>query len=155
MQKNTVYYIAKRLPPGASPEEGALALAKHFVSTYELVTRAKVKVTQAPWERQTLADGPHSHGFAMEGTAKRFAYVSYASDSDMTVTAGLFEWKLLKTTQSGYEGAPAPAAAPLARARSLGAAAQVLWPGVPALACTRRRRPPPPSPCSAYRLSWP
>jgi urate oxidase len=99
-----VYYIAKRLPPNAAPEECALAIAKHFVTNYPKVSRCKVNVTQAPWERQMMPDGPHAHGFGMMGAAKRTAYVSYASDDDMSCTAGLYDWKLLKTTQSGYEG---------------------------------------------------
>lgn len=99
-QKNTVYYIAKQMKEPCSPEEFALALAKHFVDTYPLVSKAKVTVEAQPWKRV----GSHEHGFAMTGTEVRTAYVTYAKGGVHEITAGLKDLRLLKTTQSGYSG---------------------------------------------------
>jgi len=56
-QKNTVYYVAKTCLTYErhSPEDFALALAKHFVTEYPLVSRAEVTVKMMPWGRYVLA----------------------------------------------------------------------------------------------------
>jgi len=56
-QKNTVYYVAKTCLTYErhSPEDFAVALAKHFVTEYPLVSRAEVTVKLMPWGRYVLA----------------------------------------------------------------------------------------------------
>ena len=103
-QKNTVYYIAKQMSSRCSPEEYALALARHFVNTYPLVGKAKVTVEQAPWKRLNTPQGPHDHGYVGEGTEVRTCYVEVDNAGVEAVTAGIQDLKVLKTTQSGYEG---------------------------------------------------
>lgn len=104
-QKNTVYYVAKRLPPNSSPEDFAIALAKHFVATYPLVSKAKIRVQQANWERHKQYGRAHPHGFEAHGTGTRTAYAQCSSGGQLIVHGGVSGWKVLKTTQSGYEGA--------------------------------------------------
>jgi hypothetical protein len=104
-QKNTVYYISKRLKPGASPEEFAVTLAKHFVATYTKVSKAKVSVCEAPWQRHTPCGHAHDHGYEMRGSGSRTAYAEHDDLGITIVHGGIKEWRLLKTTQSGYEGA--------------------------------------------------
>ena len=104
-QKNTVYYVAKQMKPNASPEDFALALAKHFVKTYDPVSKARVNVSQAPWSRHEVDGTPHSHGYTFAGTGVRTAYAAVDVDGKVEVQGGITDWKLLKTTQSGYEGA--------------------------------------------------
>ena len=58
-QKNTVYYVAKQMKSYCTPEEFAIALARHFVRQYPLVFRAKVTVQLATWSRYS---GQHHHG---------------------------------------------------------------------------------------------
>ena len=103
-QKNTVYYIAKQMKKPCSPEEFALALARHFVKTYPLVSKAKITVEQAPWKRLDAAQGPHDHGYVSNGTEIRTAYVEVDTSGNEHVTAGIKGLKVLKTTQSGYAG---------------------------------------------------
>lgn len=103
-QKNTVYYVAKNLPNNASPEDFAIALAKHFVNTYPLVSKAKVGIEQANWVRHQQGNTQHAHGFEGRGTGVRTAYVEY-SPGQLTIHGGVRGWNILKTTQSGYEGA--------------------------------------------------
>lgn len=105
-QKNTVYSVAKRMTSYCTPEEFGIALAKHFVTEYPLVSKAKVSVKLMPWSRYTdgATGGAHNHGFVPHGSHLRTAYITYDDTGAMTVTAGVQDLKVLKTTQSGYAG---------------------------------------------------
>lgn len=103
-QKNIVYYIAKQFNSPCTPEEFAVALAKHFVATYPKVSKAKITVEMAPWKRISLKGQAHEHGFVREGTEVRTAYVTHNKAGTTEITAGLKDLQVLKTTQSGYEG---------------------------------------------------
>ena len=103
-QKNTVYYIAKQFPNPCSPEEYALALARHYVKTYPLVSKAKITVEVSPWKRLVTSQGPHEHGYVGEGTEVRTCYVEVDDTGKEEITSGVKDLKVLKTTQSGYVG---------------------------------------------------
>ncbi|KAL6762326.1 hypothetical protein V8C86DRAFT_2520231 [Haematococcus lacustris] len=103
-QKNTVYVIAQRMSHRCSCEEYAIALARHFVLHYPLVSKAKIMVEQKPWARVHLHGQPHEHGYSVTGTEVRTCYVTYDRDGQLEVTGGLKDMQVLKTTQSGYEG---------------------------------------------------
>ncbi|CAL5225692.1 g8557 [Coccomyxa viridis] len=103
-QKNTVYYIAKKCSQRCTPEEYAVALARHFVETYPKVSKAKVWVEQAPWQRVGMDGQAHNHGYAQEASGIRTAYVTSDDSGTVVVNAGLKDYKVLKTTQSGYVG---------------------------------------------------
>jgi len=109
-QKNTVYYIAKQFKSPCSPEEFAIAVAKHFVDHYPPVTKAKVKVEASPWKRISIQGQPHDHAYTMQGTEIRTAYCEYSKNASKNaagpevVLGGVKDLKVLKTTQSGYVG---------------------------------------------------
>ncbi|KAK9868909.1 hypothetical protein WJX84_002359 [Apatococcus fuscideae] len=104
-QKNTVYYVAKKCSQRCSAEEYAIELAKHFVSEYPLVSRAKVWVEEAPWKRVDVQGQPHNHGFCKNGSEVKSVYVSFAEGKGIEkLTTGVQDLTVLKTTQSGYEG---------------------------------------------------
>ncbi|DBA99581.1 TPA: hypothetical protein ACH3X3_012157 [Trebouxia sp. C0006] len=103
-QKNTVYYVAKQCSQRCTPEEYAIALAKHFVKTYPKVSKAKVRVEEQPWKRLQINGNAHDHGFAMTGTEVRTTSVSVDEKDTVEVTSGIQNFRVLKTTQSGYEG---------------------------------------------------
>lgn len=105
-QKNTVYYVAKKLPPHSAPEDFAIALAKHFVDTYPLVSKAKIWIEQMNWERHNKDGTPHKHAYQASGAGMRTAHAAYSSAGGLTIHAGISGWRVLKTTQSGYVGAP-------------------------------------------------
>lgn len=62
-QKNTVYYVAKNhlTYERHSPEDFAMALARHFVNEYPLVSRAEVTVKMMPWGRYVFSTPGSSH----------------------------------------------------------------------------------------------
>lgn len=103
-QKNTVYVVAKRMAKRCSVEQFATALAQHFVHTYPRVSKAKVWVEQAPWRRVQVGGLSHEHGYEGAGSEVRTSYAEYDKAGRLDVTAGVKGLKVLKTTQSGYEG---------------------------------------------------
>jgi urate oxidase len=103
-QKNTVYYMAKQCSQKCTAEEYAIALGKHFVSTYPEVTKAKIWVDQKPWQRVSIGGKAHDHGYSLAGTETRTTYVTVSEDGKTEIISGVKDWKVLKTTQSGYEG---------------------------------------------------
>lgn len=70
-QKNTVYLLAKKHGVG-DPEDFALLLAKHFLQTYDSVTKAEVTVEAVNWER---VRGNHTHAFVAVPIHPRWAKV--------------------------------------------------------------------------------
>jgi len=105
-QKNAVYLVAQRCGQRCAPEAYALALAAFFLEAYPRVSAAKVWVDAAPWARASVGGAPHAHGFAEAGGAetRTVAVIARRGGGPPTVTAGVAGLKLLKTTQSGYEG---------------------------------------------------
>jgi len=102
--KNTCYYMAKQCKQRTSPENYALRLATHFVDTYPLVTKAKIWVDEQPWRRVLINGEPHEHGFSVSGTEVHTVFASMDKARRSEVVSGLRDWRVLKTTQSGYEG---------------------------------------------------
>ena len=95
-QKNTVYAFAKEQPVGAI-EDFALRLGRHFVSTFEPITRARVHIVEAGWTRL------HDHAFVFSGQEERVATVVCDPDAAWVVS-GLQDLVVLKSTDSEFEG---------------------------------------------------
>eukprot|EP00898_Chlorokybus_atmophyticus_P003745 jgi/Chlat1/4371/Chrsp29S04516 len=102
--KNTVYYIAKQQKTRCTVEEFATALAEHFIRKYPHVTVASIDVEEKAWTRITIDGEPHDHGFAENGTQQATASVVASRGKSTVVTAGVRDMRVLKTTQSGFEG---------------------------------------------------
>ncbi len=96
--KNTVYALAKDHALD-SIESFGTDLARHFVRKYAQVRAARVDVRQHPWGRI----GIHPHAFVSAGNELRTCAVS-ATHSSVTVTGGLRDLLLLKTTDSAFTG---------------------------------------------------
>lgn len=102
--KNTVYYVAKKMKQRCTAEEFAIEIAKHFVKEYPLVSQATVDVEQKPWKRIQVMGRPHNHGFTMGGTEIRTAQAVFNNSGLVKLSAGVKDFMVLKTTQSGYVG---------------------------------------------------
>jgi urate oxidase len=100
-QKNTVFAFAHE-NLGAIEEFG-LRLASHFVREYTSVLRARVAITEQPWNRIHTGDGPHPHAFERAGSEQRLATVTCTRDSEWVVS-GLTDLTVLKTTGSEFWG---------------------------------------------------
>jgi urate oxidase len=95
-QKNTVYAFAKKHGVG-SIEQFGLLLGRHFVDSQPAIDRARVTLTEHPWERL----GPYS--FARHGGETRTAVVT-VQDGRAWVVAGLDDLVLLNSTASEFHG---------------------------------------------------
>ena len=104
--RNMCYVVAQRCKERTSMEEYAIRLARTFIETYPLIDGVSVTVDQAPWERAKVRGGvEHSHGFTFSsGIRTCFVNVMRERMEHPTVTSGLKDYRVLKTTQSGYEG---------------------------------------------------
>ena len=103
-QKNTVYAFAKEHGIG-SPEQFLLRLGKHFVDDFPWVSGGRWEAEQYSWDRIVANAEPHDHAFVRTGRETRTALVEI-EDDDVTVTAGLKECIVLKSTDSEFHGFP-------------------------------------------------
>lgn len=81
-QKNTVYLLAKK--HGVTcPEQFAILLCRHFLSTYSHVLKVQVHIEQYPWQRVEIDGKPHNHAFVFTPTAIRVCTVRMAKNGTL------------------------------------------------------------------------
>ena len=94
-QKNTVFAFAK--DPIGEIEDFGIRLARHFVSEFASVYRARVSIEEFGWERI------HDHAFVRAGLEKRLATVT-CTDDGTWVVAGVGDLVVLTSTGSEFHG---------------------------------------------------
>ncbi|CAL9357257.1 Uricase [Actinosynnema sp. ALI-1.44] len=99
-QKNTVYAFAKEAPVGEI-EDFALRLGRHFVSSQEAITSARVLIDEHSWNRIE----ENNHSFVQGSNEKRTTAVTVAGDQAWVVS-GLKDLVVLKSTGSEFHGYP-------------------------------------------------
>ncbi|GAA0213258.1 urate oxidase [Saccharothrix mutabilis subsp. mutabilis] len=99
-QKNTVYAFAKEAPVGEI-EDFALRLGRHFVSSQEAITGARVLIDEHSWNRIEEND----HSFVQGSNEKRTTAVTVEGDQAWVVS-GLKDLVVLKSTGSEFHGYP-------------------------------------------------
>ena len=102
-QQNTVFAFAREAPVGPIEEFG-LRLARHFVSAFDPITRARVRIESANWDRIAVAGRPHPFSFVSAGGERRVAEVVVDSDDGEWITSGLTDLVVMKTTGSEFSG---------------------------------------------------
>lgn len=102
-QQNTIFAFAREAPVGAIEEFG-LRLARHFVSEFDPITRARVRIESARWERISVAGRPHAFGFVSAGSELRVAEVIVDQNDGEWVLSGLKDLIVMKTTGSEFGG---------------------------------------------------
>ncbi len=106
-QKNTVYAFAREHGV-AEPEDFALRLGAHFVTSLPQITGARIAIDQYSWDRITVGGTTgheHDHAFVKAGAERRTTVVTV--DGDQTwVVSGLTDLVVLKTTGSEFWGFP-------------------------------------------------
>ncbi|CAH0481329.1 unnamed protein product [Peronospora belbahrii] len=112
--KNTVWVLAKK-HEFTSLENFGIILANHFVTKHaDLISVAKVKLFETPWERLVVPDvkgkmRPHHHAFVSANVGFSTAYVEARKSTtlgapEVIVQGGVDGLKVLKTTQSSFVG---------------------------------------------------
>ncbi len=119
-QKNTAFVLAKRLGP-VPPEVYALALAQHFVTSQEPITRARVHVVEDTWTR----NGSHPNSFRRSGESKRTTTVILDAFEGTSVVSGIEDLVVMNTTNSQFWGFPVDEYTTLAETRDRILATQV------------------------------
>jgi urate oxidase len=99
-QKNTVYAFAKQEPVGEI-EDFALRLGRHFVSSQEAITGARVLIDEHAWQRIEGND----HSFVQGTNEKRTTAVTIDGDRAWVVS-GVRDVVVLKSTGSEFHGFP-------------------------------------------------
>ncbi|MBS1664068.1 MAG: urate oxidase [Bacteroidetes bacterium] len=99
--KNTVYALAKDKFT-ASIEEFGLHLADHFLSNNPQVSEVDIEITEFSWKRMTIDGAPHPHSFIDGGSEKHEAHIK-KNRQQTTLSAGIKDLLILKTTDSGFE----------------------------------------------------
>jgi urate oxidase len=99
--RNTVYALAKDGLTG-SIEEFGKHLIRHFVQAGPRISSVRVKMTEHRWDRIKVDGLEHDHSFTRD-VGKHTAVVE-GDGSSFTVTSGIDELFILKTTNSGWEG---------------------------------------------------
>ena len=94
-QKNTVFAFAR--DGIGEAEDFAIRLARHFVSEFASVYRARVNVEEQAWERI------HDQAFVQTGSEKRLATVT-CTDDGTWVVAGIGDLVVMKSGGSEFHG---------------------------------------------------
>ena len=100
-QKNTVFAFARE--PIPEIEDFGLRLARHFVSEFASVYRARVHIDEVAWAHIGVAGKPHDHAFVRAGSEKRTTTVT-CSDDGSWVVSGVGDLVVLKSTGSEFHG---------------------------------------------------
>lgn len=103
-QKNTIFAFAKEAPIGEI-EDFALRLGKHFVSSADGLSGARVLIDELTWERISVDGTGHDHSFSRGSEEKRTTAVTIDGDQ-AHVVSGLRDLVVLKSTGSEFHGYP-------------------------------------------------
>jgi len=99
--KNTVYVLAKENFT-SSIEDFGIFLANHFKKNNPQVSQVKIEITEHLWSR-IIAEGiAHKHSYISGGNEKHTATILLFND-DITVTSGIKDLLILKTTDSAFK----------------------------------------------------
>src|SRR4051812_11745814 len=102
--KNTVYALARNHTMNGI-EEFAKLLAGHFIDTFAHVSVATIVIHETPWQRITIDGRPHDHAFVGGTSERRTCTASHVrAGGRVSVTAGIHDLLVLKTTKSGFVG---------------------------------------------------
>ncbi|NXC16728.1 URIC Uricase, partial [Corythaeola cristata] len=101
--KNIVLVLAKKngIP---TLEQFAIDICRHFMTTFSQVAYIKAYVQEAPWQRVHEHGVPHVHSFICVADGIRFCEAEQCRNGPLVISAGIKDLKLMKTTQSGFEG---------------------------------------------------
>lgn len=102
--KNTINCLACDVL-GEDTELFAVALAEHFISKYDHVTRVLVETEERVWARSTIGGEPHPHTFSQAQPAVPFVKLEVTPEGS-TLESGIKELLILKSTEAGFSDYP-------------------------------------------------
>uniref|UniRef100_A0A8D2JIS1 Uricase n=1 Tax=Varanus komodoensis TaxID=61221 RepID=A0A8D2JIS1_VARKO len=85
-------------------EEFGLNICEHFITSFNHVVYCNAFIQEVPWQRLEKDGIPHVHAFLYSSEGVRFCEVERTAESAPIVFSGIKDLKLMKTTQSGFQG---------------------------------------------------
>ncbi|WP_338932405.1 urate oxidase [Streptomyces netropsis] len=99
--KNTVFAFAKEHGVETAEQFG-IHLARHFVTSQEPVTGARIRIEEYAWER-IATPGPGEHSFVRANQETRTAQITF-DGSAWQIVSGLKDLVVMNTTDSEFRG---------------------------------------------------
>ncbi|GGR29149.1 factor-independent urate hydroxylase [Streptomyces netropsis] len=99
--KNTVFAFAKEHGIETAEQFG-IHLARHFVTSQEPVTGARIRIEEYAWER-IATPGPGEHSFVRANQETRTAQITF-DGSAWQIVSGLKDLVVMNTTDSEFRG---------------------------------------------------
>ncbi|WP_370422270.1 factor-independent urate hydroxylase [Streptomyces sp. QH1-20] len=99
--KNTVFAFAQEHGVETAEQFG-IHLARHFVTSQEAVTGARIRIEEYTWER-IATPGPGEHSFVRRNQETRTAQISF-DGSAWQIVSGLGDLVVMNTTDSEFRG---------------------------------------------------
>ncbi|XP_053324930.1 uricase-like [Spea bombifrons] len=101
--KNTVYALAK-IKGIKTVEDFSVEICNHFLTSFGHVASVRVYIEEAPWKRLEKDGQRHVHAFLYSPEGVRTCEVEQKTGGRPVISSGIKELRILKTTQSGFEG---------------------------------------------------
>jgi urate oxidase len=102
--RNTVNVLAQR-ELGDEIERFGLALGRHFLAKYKQVAECAVTLNEKVWTRLEVDGVSHAHAFTGNNASHPWACVT-TTRTNATVSSGIRDLLILKSTGSGFAGFP-------------------------------------------------
>ena len=100
-QKNTVYALAKEYFTD-SIEAFAISLANHFTGNNPQVSLTRIEIAEHLYSRLSFDGKQHPHAYVSSGNERHTAVVEQDA-AGVTITSGIKDLLILKTTDSAFE----------------------------------------------------
>lgn len=100
-QKNTVYALAKEYFTD-SIEAFAISLANHFTGNNPQVSLTRIEIAEHLYSRLSFYGKQHPHAYVSSGNERHTAVVEQDA-AGVTITSGIKDLLILKTTDSAFE----------------------------------------------------
>ncbi|PYH89135.1 urate oxidase UaZ [Aspergillus ellipticus CBS 707.79] len=101
--KNTIYITAKQNPV-TPPELFGSILGSHFITKYNHIHAAHVKIITHRWTRLNIDGKPHPHSFLRDSEETRNVQVDVVEGKGIDITSALSKLTVLKSTNSQFWG---------------------------------------------------
>jgi len=102
-QKNTLYVLSK-LYPIDPLERWVVFVAQDFMHRHKQIEGVFLHFDKTPWDRIKVGGQEHNHAFVEGNTGTRFVTLHTTRAGKIDLVAGFKDLKVMKTTQSGFEG---------------------------------------------------
>ncbi|MEM7443035.1 MAG: factor-independent urate hydroxylase [Pseudomonadota bacterium] len=99
--KNLAYVVAAEV--GSGPAFAYLeALAAKFLTLYEDIETVSIEASETVWQRAVINGSPHTHAFTEDANGQPYTKLVRSRDGTNETVGGIDEWRILKSTGSGF-----------------------------------------------------